>query len=775
MKKVGNYENLQRIASTDAAEIYDACDKDRMNRVFILKKYKRSDISEVAVRREKEITQMIKQYASRSIVVPVNETVVDDDGSTYLVMYKENAGVFLSELIAKGTIGLSYALKCTEEVLRSLATLHSFAGSTRRLGYLHLDLHPGNVFMENADVANESAGTAKFIDFATAVKMINGKAEDRTFPAVSPFSAPELYMRYNTVCTMSTDLFSVAAIFYALFVGGSLPGVTDFLGSTKIYEKPATGPNADTARNAASEIRKRCEREGVSESVCRAVCAVMKCALNDNPVYRYQSAIDMLAAVEKIERLLQACGEKEYETIFRMEYEDMTDIDDVHPETLEYDGRKFREAAESLEQMLKANQIDAAYTKYLFGLYWKMAEPHLLEMPGQDLTRFLNSGVAACNHTGDVILGQKIADLLAENRKSIGIEDYLNLNNRAAVFVADGYEYARATEMLEKNVAALRMVRDGYTAAGSEFGMDSEDNVRNILLARALSALATYKAIAYPETPKEEIYALYDEAVREFGGGYNVKITQSRRMHYEMMIKDQESFEKTCAAYFDVGDSGKPMVMGDLVEICVQKEEWYGLYVLVKALYVFYLQEVKVCCAGTEKEIGQKQPEGSTLSERETVPAEFASGQHADGCNPEGDCASRMFISGHVMEMLRKIGDGLLPRRNVYDPVQTIFRYLGLLEYEVCGEVNERVLDYFRAALECQKEAELDMEKPLNVYMLIAYQTVAIFGNLIGDEEGNAQLAERLRSHAEKCGWKALGEALDNGKPVEEILVHEYA
>ena len=67
------------------------------------------------------------------------------------------------------------------------------------------------------------------------------------------------------------------------------------------------------------------------------------------------------------------------------------------------------------------------------------------------------------------------------------------------------------------------------------------------------------------------------------------------------------------------------------------------------------------------------------------------------------------------------------------------------------------------------------MEKPLNVYMLIAYQTVAIFGNLIGDEEGNAQLAERLQVHAEKCGWKALGEALDNGKPVEEILVHEYA
>ena len=98
-----------------------------------------------------------------------------------------------------------------------------------------------------------------------------------------------------------------------------------------------------------------------------------------------------------------------------------------------------------------------------------------------------------------------------------------------------------------------------------------------------------------------------------------------------------------------------------------------------------------------------------------------------------------------------------------------------MLEYEVSGEVNERVEDYFRAALECQKEAKIDMEEPLNIYMLIAYQTVAIYGKMIGDEDGTAKLTEVLRAHAEKCGWEALREALDNGKPVEEILVHEYA
>lgn len=48
MKKVGNFVNLQLIVSTDSAEIYDACDKDGMNRVFILKKYKNADINRLS-------------------------------------------------------------------------------------------------------------------------------------------------------------------------------------------------------------------------------------------------------------------------------------------------------------------------------------------------------------------------------------------------------------------------------------------------------------------------------------------------------------------------------------------------------------------------------------------------------------------------------------------------------------------------------------------------------------------------------------------------------
>ncbi len=748
--RVDRYSDLKLIASTNAAEIYDACYEGKENRIYILKKYTQSDISETAIQNEMDITQMIEQYATRSIVVPIYGKVNDDCGSTYLVMEKKQAGVFLAELMEGRRISLAYALRCTEEVLKSLVTLHAFAGSQEKIGFLHLDLHPGNIFLENADVANETAGNAKFIDFATAVKMINGVPGNRTIAAVSPFSAPELYSRSMTSCTVTADLYSVAAIFYALFVGGNLPGVGISNGSTKVYEKPSAAPNAETAGKAGLEIAKCCRDRHIPDSVTRAVCAVMQCALDDNPVYRYRNAQKMLDAVQRINRLLEASAKNEYETIFRMEYEDFTDIHDVHPETLTFDQRAFGEAAMSLDRMLHADRIDAAFAKYLFDLYWKMVQPHIEELSGDVLCKFINSGIAACNHTGDVVLGPLLAAMLHEMKGKINVSDYLEINNRLAVPVADAYEFAEAAAMQEKNVQALRKIRDGYIAAGNDFGMDTEDNVRSIPLARALSSLAVYRAIAYPETPKEEIYALYDEAIREFGGGYNIKITRSRRMHYELMIKDRKSFEKTCASYINVELKDQYLPLGKWIEQCIRNEkgrDWYGLYALVKSIYVFYMPQLRGACVST----AEKEQSDSTEILREI-----------DDCN-------------HIIEMLHEIGDHMIPRNKAYDPIQAIFRYFGLIEYELTGEVNDRVEDYFCAALKCQKEAEIDINKPLNIYMLIAYQTCAIYLGLTGKKKKSEELGKMLTKHARKSGCNALVAALESGRPVAEILVHEYA
>jgi len=59
--------------------------------------------------------------------------------------------------------------------------------------------------------------------------------------------------------------------------------------------------------------------------------------------------------------------------------------------------------------------------------------------------------------------------------------------------------------------------------------------------------------------------------------------------------------------------------------------------------------------------------------------------------------------------------------------------------------------------------------------MLIAYQTLAIYCRLVGEDERIGELTYLLHNHAVKSGWRSLARALENRVPLEEVLVHEYA
>ena len=761
---VGRYTKLRFITSTNAANIYDACGKKQSNRIFILKQYTRPDIAAVAADNEIRITQTIAEYAHRSIVVPVFENVKDKNGNVFLVMERKKAGYFLAELTDKGPLSLRFVLACTAEVLKSLAVLHGFAGSDVRIGYLHLDLHPGNIFLENADDSIAMPGNAKFIDFATAIKIVNGFSEGHRLAATSPFSAPELFSPGNTTCGVTADLYSVAAIFYSMYLGENLLDSVG-TGSTNIYGMRSRRPDIDTARRAAGTVKQYCENQSIPDSVSRAVSAFIECALDYNPAYRYRCAEDMLAAVKRIENLLAACEKMEYETIFKMEYECFTHITDVHPETLVFSGEAFAEAVESLNDRLHVSQIDVPFTSYLFKLYWQMAKQHWDEVSGKTLFALISCGIAVSNHTGDVGLGEEVRKVLDEVKGRMDIMSYLDLNNKLAVAVADRYEFADAEHMMEKNVRALRNIKAGYEIAGSEFGMVSEDNVRSVFLARSLSSLAVNRGISCPGVPKEEIYVLFEEAIREFGGGGNVKITLCHKMHYAMMMNDQEAFEEACTRYFDVEDGCLRFV--SLIDRCAQKEgkdlsDRFGLYVLVKALYTFYLDVVKAACADQNGEDGD-------------LCAARSVGQSDGAVSAFGAGHIGVLVGSNILELLRDIGDKKLPRSDAYDPYQTIFRYLALIEYAVTREIDGRAEEYFELSIRCVKKAQIDVSSPLNIYMLIAYQTLAIYYRLVGEDERIGELTEMLYSHAEKSGWSSLARALENKVSLEEVLVHEYA
>ena len=227
------------------------------------------------------ISQEIASYAPDNIVVPVTE-IINYEGMQYAVMEKKRTGVFLQSMIRDDGLPVKDVFRLAEAILKALCTLHSFAGSEPRIGYLHLDLHPGNIFIEHDEhdsLSEVNVGSAKFIDFATAIKIYDGKPCLRDNWAVSSYSAPELYRTEKTWCSPATDTYSVGAILYTLLTGKSfsyfLTGSdTD---STKV-SFPLI-PQYDTCAKAAKHAEEHCLQSRVPKSICRMIEAFFRCCL----------------------------------------------------------------------------------------------------------------------------------------------------------------------------------------------------------------------------------------------------------------------------------------------------------------------------------------------------------------------------------------------------------------------------------------------------------------------------------------------------------------
>ena len=158
-------------------------------------------------------------------------------------------------------------------------------------------------------------------------------------------------------------------------------------------------------------------------------------------------------------------------------------------EDVEYDSREFEKAVRSLESMLLQNIIDYRRTKYLFDMYWKIAADNKDGIPGDILFSLISSGIAACNHIGDVKLGDELYEEMSGIADKIELGKYLNYLNRAAVRKADRFCFSEAVEMQRKNIEAQLRIKAGLMEAGQCLGKTSETNTRIIPLARAFSCL----------------------------------------------------------------------------------------------------------------------------------------------------------------------------------------------------------------------------------------------------------------------------------------------
>ncbi len=714
---VGDYKILCTICKTESSCLYavENCSvtgsKDELP--YVLKEMNLDETGTSTLEYEKKISQDIENSLEKSVAIPAM-TVFEQDGKEYAVMHMAKNGKFLSEIIEmleesseEEEWKAELIFKIIDAVLISLGELHK--------KYLHLDLHPGNIFLENFDFETMTAGFAKFIDFYSAVEINEEgkgiKKEHLSF--TNGFTAPEQLNSKQFIFSASADTYAVAAITARMFLG------KDFLSKTEELDAGYGKELIYHGQNPILDILLR---------------KFLICGLEYSEDYRFTDTDRMRKTLSVLMESIQVYKTSDYYRLFELAYSMLVSRSEINIDGLKFDGRSFSASVAALSGSLYQREPNVEKCLFIFELLWKMKKKFQAQMWSGDWISLIKSGIACYNHVGQSRKAYALFEELEGMKQQIHVLEYLSIRNRAAVFLADSYRYEEACEMMKKNVAQLEKIKDTYKKAAQDLEMEVADCCQVTDLARSYSALGQYMTFLRLWDSENDILlqgdpeAAFLKAIQEFGQQtINQNITYSHLLHYAIQRKDEKGkqiFEKYRKAYF-----GREGNIFEQIDETLEKWEFkYELYVLLKAIYTYYIEEVN---------------------------EEFA----------------------------EKIY-GMLTNRKLLNckehPIELIYRYMGLILYEYnkkkgTSPVDEYVKDAFVNAVTCMEPAQIDMEKDLTIIMCISYHSMWKFNCITGQENRNEELIDLLQEHCQRSGWKELREKLQEMQDLDKVFEYEYS
>lgn len=715
---VGDYRILQTICKTESSCLYAvencsaAGSKDELP--YVLKEMKLGESGTSTLEYEKKISQDIENSLEKSVAIPAM-TVFKQDGKEYAVMHMAKNGKFLSEIIEileesskEEEWKAELIFKIIDAVLISLGELYK--------KYLHLDLHPGNIFLENFDFETMTAGFAKFIDFYSAVKINEEgkgiKKEHLSF--TNGFTAPEQLNSNQIIFTASADTYAIAAITARMFLG------KDFLSKT---EKLDVGYSRELIYHGQNPILDILLRK------------FLICGLEYSEDYRFTDTDRMRKTLSVLMESIQVYKTSDYYRLFELAYSMLVSRSEINVAGLKFDGRSFSASVAVLSGSLYQREPNVEKCLFIFELLWKMKKKFQEQIWSGDWISLIKSGIACYNHVGQSRKAYALFEELEGMKQQIHVLEYLSIRNRAAVFLADSYRYAKACEMMRENVSQLEKIKDTYKKTAQNLGMEAADCHQVTDLARSYSALGQYMTFLRSWDSENDILlrgdseAVFLKAIQEFGKQtINQNITYSHLLHYAIQRKDKKGkqiFEKYRKAYFGREEGS---IFEQIDETLEKWEFKYELYVLLKAIYTYYIEEVN------------------------------------------GEFAEKIY--------------GMLRNEKLINckehPIELIYRYMGLILYEYnkkrcVSSVDEYVKDAFVNAVICMEPAQIDMEKDLTIIMCISYHSMWKFNCMTGQENRNEELIELLQEHCRRSGWEELLEKLQQVQDLDQIFEYEYS
>lgn len=183
-------------------------------------------------------------------------------------------------------LDIHITLKIISSVLELLSRIHE------RAGYIHGDIQPNNIFFEGADLKKGIVGHAVFLDFGSSHKLQDNNTTELLLPTevtgTPAFAPPELYNEDSISLSPAADLYSVGRLFLSLIKPKTAISSFGSVASPCLsYNQLRIKPGEERASHC-------------SPTLLKGINAILKKALEQDPDCRYQSAREMLTAIEAL-------------------------------------------------------------------------------------------------------------------------------------------------------------------------------------------------------------------------------------------------------------------------------------------------------------------------------------------------------------------------------------------------------------------------------------------------------------------------------------------
>ncbi|MCQ2534350.1 MAG: hypothetical protein MJ172_07275 [Clostridia bacterium] len=247
-------------------------------------------------------------------------------------------------------------------------------------------------------------------------------------------------------------------------------------------------------------------------------------------------------------------------------------------------------AVDKLTKSLLSNTYNQKKGQYLFEELERTLEVIKEEFKTSQmkyLYYFYNAGVSVYSHLGDSSRAKVYEELCIDYAQYVDLEKMLRLRNQQVVMLCDYFDYEHARVIAEENV---KISKETYKIKALTV---PKADIRNKFdVVKALSQLGQVYAFMQ-DSQAENCFLEALEDIEE--GTPDYYITASYLLHHYIDSGNERKYRELAKKYFngeDLLEAQTDMIIRELDDSHPQHSFFFALYVLVKATYVFYKQEV---------------------------------------------------------------------------------------------------------------------------------------------------------------------------------------